>query len=128
MSRSLVTALLAALSLLFADGALAAGTCGTPRNASDSVYCRSGEFSQADHELNQQFGILHKYLNDDQRALLRKSQIVWIRECGMTCSESKDNGYFANLNCATEKTRQHPDFLHERERECLNTGYVDAEL
>ena len=52
----LATALLAASSLLLADGALAADACGTPRNAFDSVYCRSGEFSQADRELNQQFG------------------------------------------------------------------------
>ena len=76
MNKPLATALLAASSLLLADGALAADACGTPRNAFDSVYCRSGEFSQADRELNQQFGTLRKHLNDGQKALLKKSQIA----------------------------------------------------
>ncbi len=78
MNKPLATALLATSSLLLADGALAADACGTPRNAFDSVYCRSGEFSQADRELNQQFGTLRKHLNDGQKALLKKSQIAWI--------------------------------------------------
>lgn len=80
MNKPLATALLATSSLLLADGALAADACGTPRNAFDSVYCRSGEFSQADRELNQQFGTLRKHLNDGQKALLKKSQIAWIKE------------------------------------------------
>ena len=92
MNKPLATALLAASSLLLADGALAADACGTPRNAFDSVYCRSGEFSQADRELNQQFGTLRKHLNDGQKALLKKSQIAWIKERDAACS--KDNGYF----------------------------------
>lgn len=79
MNKPLATALLATSSLLLADGALAADACGTPRNAFDSVYCRSGEFSQADRELNQQFGTLRKHLNDGQKALLKKSQIAWIK-------------------------------------------------
>ncbi len=105
MNKPLATALLAASSLLLADGALAADACGTPRNAFDSVYCRSGEFSQADRELNQQFGTLRKHLNDGQKALLKKSQIAWIKERDAACSESKDNGYFVNLDCATETRR-----------------------
>ncbi|HHJ1404535.1 TPA: lysozyme inhibitor LprI family protein [Pseudomonas aeruginosa] len=128
MNKPLATALLATSSLLLADGAPAADACGTPRNAFDSVYCRSGEFSQADRELNQQFGTLRKHLNDGQKALLKKSQIAWIKERDAACSESKDNGYFVNLDCATEKTRQRLDFLRERERECLSTGCVDAKL
>ncbi len=92
------------------------------------MYCRSGEFSQADRELNQQFGTLRKHLNDGQKTLLKKSQIAWIKERDAACSESKDNGYFVNLDCATEKTRQRLDFLRERERECLSTGCVDAKL
>ena len=127
-NKPLATALLATSSLLLADGALAADACGTPRNAFDSVYCRSGEFSQADRELNQQFGTLRKHLNDGQKTLLKKSQIAWIKERDAACSESKDNGYFVNLDCATEKTRQRLDFLRERERECLSTGCVDAKL
>lgn len=89
MNKPLATALLAASSLLLADGALAADACGTPRNAFDSVYCRSGEFSQADRELNQQFGTLRKHLNDGQKALLKKSQIAWIKERDAACSEAR---------------------------------------
>ncbi len=72
--------MLAASSLLRADLALAADACETPRNAFDSVYCRSGEYSQADRELNQEFGTLRKHLNDGQKAPLKKSQIAWIKE------------------------------------------------
>lgn len=128
MNKPLATALLATSSLLLADGALAADACGTPRNAFDSVYCRSGEFSQADRELNQQFGTLRKHLNDGQKALLKKSQIAWIKDRDAQCSYERDGGYFVNLQCAVDKTNERLAVLRERERECQSTGCVDSKL
>lgn len=128
MNKFFVIVLFVIFSLLFVDGVLVVDVCGMLCNVFDSVYCCSGEFFQVDCELNQQFGILCKYLNDGQKVLLKKSQIVWIKECDVVCSESKDNGYFVNFDCVIEKICQCFDFFCECECECLSIGCVDVKF
>ncbi|KAF1054692.1 MAG: hypothetical protein GAK43_00734 [Stenotrophomonas maltophilia] len=112
--------------LLISGTALAA--CDKPRNAFDSVYCLSTEYSQADRDLNTEFSNLRKLLNDSQKAALKKSQVAWIKARDAACSYEKDDGYFVNLQCAVEKTQERLEFLRTRERECQSTGCVDSKL
>jgi uncharacterized protein YecT (DUF1311 family) len=120
-------AILLGAAALLPLGAHAAG-CAAPRNAFDQVYCTGNLFSQADHELNQEYSRLRSHLNASQQAALKSGQIAWIKQRYQSCSEEKQSGYFVNLTCAVDTTQQRLAFLKERERECNSTGCVDAKL
>jgi uncharacterized protein YecT (DUF1311 family) len=108
-------------------GAHAAG-CAKPRNAFDEVYCAGNLFSQADHDLNEQYSSLRKHLNTAQQGSLKTGQLAWIKQRDEQCSEEKPSGYFVNLSCAVDMTQQRMAFLQERDRECASTGCVDSKL
>lgn len=126
MNKKLIVAALLS-GILPMAGAGAAG-CGKPRNAFDQVYCTSTEFSQADRDLNTQYGALRKLLNASQQESLRKAQLAWIRQRDDECSLEKPNGYYVNLTCAMEHTQQRLAALKERERECSSTGCNNTRL
>lgn len=121
----LVSCALLALAVPFA--AHAAG-CGKPRSAFDQVYCSSNEFSQLDRELNDEYGRVRKQLSGDQQAKLKTGQLAWMKQRDDRCSETRDDGYLVNLQCAIDFTQSRLSFLRERERECSSTGCVTAKL
>ncbi|WP_322106746.1 lysozyme inhibitor LprI family protein [Paraburkholderia sp. J41] len=123
MKRLFLT--LAAIS--FAGGAYAAG-CAKPRNAFDDVYCSGNLFAQVDHDLNSEYATLQKRLSTGQQAMLKRSQVSWIRQRDAACSETKESGFFVNLDCAVDMTQQRLAFLRERERECNSTGCAESKL
>ena len=123
MKKIALPLLLAAFSMT----AYAAG-CGKPRNAFDQVYCASTEFSQLDRDLNQEYDRLKKALQPAEQATLKHGQLAWLSQRDAKCSFEKEDGYYVNLECATDMTQQRVAFLRERERECSSTGCVDAKL
>lgn len=124
------TTLAAALTLsglsVFAT-AQAAG-CGTPRNAFDTVYCASNLFAQSDKSLNQTYGELRKQLPADQQAVLKQSQLAWIKQRDSQCAREEADGYFVNLDCAVSLTDSRLEVLKERLRECASTGCEAGKL
>ncbi|MBK5142467.1 DUF1311 domain-containing protein [Budviciaceae bacterium BWR-B9] len=119
--------ILVALTVMVSANALAAG-CAAPRNAFDQVYCSSTEFSQLDRDLNQQYSRVVKLVSAEQKAILKKSQLNWIKQRDDNCSEEKSSGYFVNLTCANNMMNERIAFLKERERECSSTGCVSSKL
>jgi uncharacterized protein YecT (DUF1311 family) len=126
VNKKLVIAVLLG-GLLPSAGAFAAG-CAKPRNAFDTVYCTSNEFSQTDRDLNTEYGTLRKMLNPSQQGQLKQGQLAWIKQRDDACAEEKPNGYFVNLICAVDMTQQRLSMLKERERECKSTGCDDSKL
>lgn len=126
----LKTTLAAAMTLsglcVFAT-AQAAG-CGTPRNAFDTVYCASNLFAQSDKSLNQTYGELRKQLPADQQAVLKQSQLAWIKQRDSQCAREEADGYFVNLDCAVSLTDSRLEVLKERLRECASTGCEAGKL
>ncbi|MGF6532329.1 MULTISPECIES: lysozyme inhibitor LprI family protein [Paraburkholderia] len=123
MKKIVLPLLLAAFSMT----AHAAG-CAKPRNAFDQVYCSSTQFSQSDRDLNQEYDRVKLALHPAEQATLKHGQLAWLSQRDARCSLEKDEGYFVNLECATDMTQQRIAFLRERERECSSTGCVDAKL
>ncbi len=123
MKKIALPLLLAAFSMT----AYAAG-CGKPRNAFDQVYCASTEFSQLDRDLNQEYDRVKKALQPAEQVTLKHGQLAWLSQRDAKCSFEKEDGYYVNLECATDMTQQRVAFLRERERECSSTGCVDAKL
>lgn len=105
-----------------------AAGCGKPRNAFDQVYCASTVFSQADRDLNTEYGRLRKQLNPTQQAALKGGQLQWLKQRDDQCSEQKESGYFVNLDCAVTMTQDRLSFLQARERECGSTGCDSAKI
>ncbi|EHK70171.1 hypothetical protein PPL19_14779 [Pseudomonas psychrotolerans L19] len=126
----LKTTLVAALALsgLFAFATAQAAGCGTPRNAFDTVYCASNLFAQSDKSLNQTYGELRKQLPADQQAVLKQSQLAWIKQRDSQCAREEADGYFVNLDCAVSLTDSRLEVLKERLRECASTGCEAGKL
>jgi uncharacterized protein YecT (DUF1311 family) len=116
------------LAAAFIPMAAHAAGCAKPRNAFDQVYCASTVFSQADRDLNAQYGRLRTHLNPAQQASLKSGQLQWLKQRDQQCSEEKESGYFVNLDCAVNMTQERLAFLQERERECNSTGCVNDKL
>ena len=127
MLKTTLAATLALAGLLGLANAQAAG-CGTPRNAFDTVYCASNLFAQTDKSLNQTYGELRKQLPADQQAVLKQSQLAWIKQRDSQCAREEADGYFVNLDCAVTLTENRLDQLKERLRECASTGCEAGKL
>jgi uncharacterized protein YecT (DUF1311 family) len=107
--------LLAALSL---GSAWAQPHCGKPTDDFDGFYCLNRSFVETDEELNSAYQALVAKLPGDARAKLRKSQLAWIEHRNKTCSRRLDTGFFVNLACATQATRQRLEYIEARLQEC----------
>ncbi|MEH3021416.1 MAG: lysozyme inhibitor LprI family protein [Pseudomonas oryzihabitans] len=127
MLKTTLSATLALAGLAFLSSVQAAG-CGTPRNAFDTVYCASNLFAQSDKSLNQTYGELRKQLPADQQAVLKQSQLAWIKQRDSQCAREEADGYFVNLDCAVSLTDSRLEVLKERLRECASTGCEAGKL
>ncbi|VWD59749.1 lysozyme inhibitor LprI family protein [Burkholderia contaminans] len=125
MKNLLASCALLALAVPFTAHAVG---CGKPHSAFDQVYCSSTQFSQTDRDLNDEYGRLRKQLSSDQQATLKAGQLAWLKQRDAQCSETRNNGYLVDLQCATDMTQSRLSFLRERERECSSTGCVTSKL
>ena len=97
-----------------------ADNCENPRNTYDDIYCVNKIFASADSDLNKSYKELRQYLSNDQKTILKRSQVAWIKDRDINCSsESKGAVY---VNCNTEKTIERNAWLRERIRECKTIG------
>ena len=106
---------------------LAAG-CDNPSSDFDYVYCATQLFVQADKDLNSAYQELRGKLNAAGVALLRTSQLAWIRQRNANCTRRTDTERVTNLDCAVAMTQERTTFLKARIRECNSTGCVNSRL
>ena len=119
----------AAVFLLLAPGlAFSQQNCDRPRDSFDGLYCLNKVYLQTDAELNQIYGELAAKLSQADRTTLKGRQLEWIEERNTSCSRKMDNGFFVNLKCATNTTKQRLEVLGERLRECKSSGCQPSKL
>ena len=109
-------------------GAGKATGCDNPSADFDYVYCAIQLYQQADKGLNDVYRELVGKLNAEGRSILRTSQLAWIRQRNLRCTQVTSDARLVNLDCATEMTTQRTDFLKARIRECNSTGCVNNRL
>lgn len=109
--------LVSSSALLFSTAA-SAQNCDYPRNDFDGLYCLSKVYQEADKDLNTTYGKLVKQLNKNQRAILKRGQLAWMRDRNDSCSRYDDYSFLVNMDCATSMTTNRVNFLNERLREC----------
>lgn len=113
---------------LCSSGVLANSACDKPRDDFDGLYCLNKVYQEADAELNANYKKLVPKLDANGAAALKKSQLAWIAERNESCSRRDDQGFFVNLNCATQKTISRAQFLQDRYRECVSSGCQNSKL
>lgn len=116
------------LSLMVATSALANEACDKPRNDFDGLYCLNKVYQEADAELNRNYQSLRKMLNAEERKILKRGQIQWIKARDNNCSRHEGNDFFVNLDCATNTTIKRSQFLQDRIRECKSSGCLKSRL
>lgn len=120
-------AILAAL-LCGATSAYANSACDQPKNDFDGLYCLNKVYQEADKELNENYKKLNGSLNAEGKQKLKAGQLAWIKERNNTCSRREADGFFVNLDCATDTTIKRSQFLHDRIRECASSGCLNSRL
>ncbi|WP_256664470.1 lysozyme inhibitor LprI family protein [Pseudomonas sp. BAV 4579] len=78
--------------------------------------------------MNQTYGELRKQLPAAQQAVLKQSQLAWIKQRDSQCAREEADGYFVNLDCAVSLTDSRLEVLKERLRECASTGCEASKL
>lgn len=116
------------LSLMVTTSALANEACDKPRNDFDGLYCLNKVYQEADAELNRNYQVLRKMLNAEERKILKRGQIQWIKARDNNCSRHEGNDFFVNLDCATNTTIKRSQFLQDRIRECKSSGCLKSRL
>ncbi len=109
----------AVLTLIFglSAGPAHAG-CEDPKNAFDDVYCYSKLYIDADTELNKVYSTLSELLSKPERAVLKKSELAWIRARNAKCSRQEGEDNFVDMECSVAETRERMIFLEDRVTEC----------
>lgn len=104
-------------SCLFSAATLA-DNCERARNDYDAIYCTNKLYASADVELNNNYKQLRTKLNAQQKNILKKSQLAWIRERDTQCTT--DTGI--DVECRLSTTQERNNWLRERLRECKTIG------
>lgn len=105
-------------SLLLVSTATLAGGCDNPRNAYDQTYCASLEMVQLDQELNVEYKKVIGLLDQQQKQMLKQSQIQWLKIRDEKCSD----GSHLYVSCSNKIMKSRIEFLKNVERECKSTG------
>lgn len=119
-----VAALAAGLALHLASTA-ARADCGA-KNEFEDVYCYAKQYIASDDELNAAYKALTAKLDADQKAVLKKSQLAWIKKRNAECGQTDSEGYSVDLSCAVDFTENRTRFLKDRTEEC-DAGKCDAD-
>lgn len=112
----------------FSSAAQANSACDKPKNDFDGLYCLNKVYQEADTELNANYKKLMAKLDPAGAAALRKGQLAWINERNSNCSRHEGDGFFVNLDCATNRTINRAQFLQDRYRECVSSGCQNSNL
>lgn len=108
--------------------AQANSNCDKPVNDFDGLYCLNKVYVEADKELNDKYRDLVGLLDSAGKAALKKGQITWIKQRNSQCSRREADGFFVNLECATQQTISRVQFLQDRARECKSSGCLNSKL
>lgn len=99
-----------------------ADNCDSTRNTYDAVYCDGKVYVDADRELNKNYQELRKKLNNEQKNILKGSQLSWIRARDKECTSEEGRGNVIITSCQLRKTQERNSWLRERIRECQTIG------
>jgi len=124
MNRYLPVALLVAGLALHFGSTAAQADCGA-KNEFEDVYCYAKQYIASDDELNTAYKALTTKLNADQKSVLKKSQLAWIKKRNAECGSTDSEGYSVDLSCAVDFTETRTQFLKDRKAEC-EAGQCDA--
>lgn len=113
---------------ILASGVALADNCDKPRDDFDGLYCLNKVYQESDKELNSAYKTLRSYLNDEEKNILKKTQISWIKNRNDNCSFKKDGKFFVSLDCTTSMTVARTNQLLNRVRECKATGCQPSKL
>jgi uncharacterized protein YecT (DUF1311 family) len=125
MRSHLPVALLVAGLALHLGSAPARADCGA-KNEFEDVYCYAKQYIASDDALNAAYKALTGELNADQKSILKKSQLAWIKRRNAECGSTDSEGYSVDLSCAVDFTETRTQFLKERQAEC-DAGTCDAD-
>ena len=129
MRRHPAVAALIVVPLLFSSGA-ARADCAASNTEFDDFYCDAKLFIAADDDLNAAYKALTAKLGEPPRqsetiAVLKMSQRAWMEKRNEECGRTDSDGYYVDLSCAVDFTRNRTEFLSARKAEC-DAGQCDA--
>ena len=125
MRSHLPVALLVAGLALHLGSSSARADCGA-KNEFEDVYCYAKQYIASDDALNAAYKALTGKLDADQKAVLKKSQLAWIKKRNAECGSTDSDGYSVDLSCAVDFTETRTQFLNDRKAEC-DSGACDAD-
>ena len=117
MRRHLALATLAAAAALHLGSSAARADCGA-KNEFEDVYCYAKQYIASDDALNAAYKALTAKLDAEAKAVLKKSQLAWIKKRNAECGTTDSDGYSVDLSCAVDFTETRTRFLQDREKEC----------
>jgi uncharacterized protein YecT (DUF1311 family) len=123
-SHLVVAALFAGLALQFGSSP-ARADCSTSKNEFEDVYCYAKIYIDSDNDLNAAYKALTAKLDAGQKSVLKKSQLAWMKKRNDECGQRDSEGYYVDLSCAVDFTRNRTQFLKDRKAEC-ESGKCDA--
>ncbi len=128
--KRIITVLLLSFSLQVACGRAAAqSNCDHPKNDFDGLYCLNKVWIEADKNLNEVYKKLSLKLDANGKDALKRGQLAWISKRNSACSKTDPKeGFFVNLDCATNMTIERTKFLEDRYRECVSAGCMNSKL
>lgn len=103
-----------------------ADNCDNARNTYDDIYCTNKIYASADADLNKNYQLLRKQLNETQQKILKKSQLAWIRHRDAECTDDVQSS--VNVQCRLTTTQERNNWLQERIRECQTVGCKTTRL
>ena len=87
--------------------------CVKPRNYYDQVYCSAKVYNLIDTALNDSYVELRKLLNKEQKSVLKKVQLAWLRDRDDTCAKLEDGSIVMNLGCSKRRTVESLYYINE---------------
>jgi len=123
-SHLAVVALFAGLALQLGSSP-ARADCSTSKNEFEDVYCYAKIYIDSDNDLNAAYKALTGKLDADNKSVLKKSQLAWMKKRNDECGQRDSDGYYVDLSCAVDFTRNRTQFLKDRKAEC-DSGTCDA--
>jgi uncharacterized protein YecT (DUF1311 family) len=123
MKHILFVVLLSASGFVYANSA-----CDKPRDDFDGLYCLNKVYQEADKELNEHYKKLQGQLDKNGKTALKAGQLTWIETRNKNCSKHEADGFYVNLDCATNITVERLRFIQDRSRECSSSGCQNSKL
>ena len=125
MSSRLLAALPLAALVVSLAAMPARADCSTSKNDFEDVYCYAKIYIDADNDLNHAYKALVAKLDADQKKALKQGQLGWMKSRNDHCGQTDSDGYYVDLSCAVDTTRDRTKFLRDRKAEC-EAGSCDA--